>query len=181
MSETEEVEEVKEISSDIENQLNFVKHTPTFHEESDWTDQIENLLNKWKSQVNKLSQIHQESGYVVKTRFYRMSIPSIVIPFLMTFLSQNIDENSQTMKLINGAMFMMTSSLSALVMFFNYGTLFEQHFQYASRYSDIVTRIDSELARRRKFRTPSDVFVTEIKDRIENLNDGSPTIPGQWC
>jgi hypothetical protein len=69
---------------DIENQL-------THNDNADeWTEQIENLVSRWKNQVDKLSHIHQESGYIVKTRFYRLMIPSILIPFIMVMISQNL-------------------------------------------------------------------------------------------
>jgi hypothetical protein len=78
-------------------------------------------------------------------------------------------------------MFMVTSILSALGLFFNYGQISEEHFQTSTKYTDISNRIDSELARRRKFRTPSDVFITELKGRIESLGDNAPQLPGNWC
>ena len=57
---------------------------------SDWTDNTEELLIKWKNQVEKLALIHQNSGYIIKSRFYRLAIPSILLPFIMTFISQII-------------------------------------------------------------------------------------------
>ena len=170
------------VTHDIENQL----HTPQSIIErrdrsNEWTDEIETLITRWKDQVEKLSYIHQEAGYIVKTRFYRFAIPSILIPFIMTFVSQLLPQDGNLQRILDGAMFMATSGCSAFLTFFNYGELAEQHFQYSARYNDIVTRIESELARRRKFRIPSDVFLTELKCRIESLNDGSPCMPGHWC
>jgi len=173
-----------DLPTDIENQTPRVS-SHQLHEDinpDEWTEQIETLIARWKNQVDKLSHVHQESGYIVKTRFYRLMIPSIIIPFIMTLVSQNLYQGTNdSAHIIDGVMFMLTSALSSLVMFFSYGQLYEQHFQFSARYSDLVTRIDSELARRRKFRTPSDVFITEIKCRIENLNDSAPEIPGHWC
>lgn len=163
----------------------IVIHTPSEIIESadQWTNQLEDLVTKWRSQVEKLSHIHQESGYILKTRFYRLSIPSIVIPFIMVLISQLTPTCNQYEPTViaNGFMFMITSGLSAMTMFFNYGFLYEQHFQYSARYNDIATVIDSELAKHRNFRTSSDVFITEVKCRIEALNDSAPNIPGNYC
>lgn len=149
----------------------------------EWTSDIEELIKHWKDQTEKLSHIHQESGYINRTRYYRLAIPSIALPFGMTFFSQLFYNGNalEPVNIINGIAFMTTSILSALSLFFNYNQLSECHFQTSARYTDISNRIDSELARRRKFRTPSDVFITELKCRIESLGDGAPQLPGTWC
>ncbi len=48
--------------------------------------------------------------------------------------------------------------------------------QYASRYSDIITKIDSELSRSRKFRSVADVFITELRYNISNLKNNAPSV-----
>ena len=160
----------------------------------EWTPEIEQLIKHWKDQTEKLAYIHQESGYINKTRYYRLSIPNIIIPFVMTFVSQNfypnpehekngtvVDTGSNPGNIANGVAFMLTSILSALQMFFKYNQLSEEHFQTSARYTEIGNRIDSELARKTKFRTPSDVFITELKGNIESLGNNSPDLPGNWC
>lgn len=148
----------------------------------EWTTDIENLIKHWKDQTEKLSTIHQESGYINKVRYYRLALPSIILPFTMTLISQNLQEGEiKSADIVNGVMFMATSVLSALALFFSYSKLSEEHFQTSCRYNDISNRIESELARKRRFRTPSDVFLTEIKSKIESLGDNSPSLPGTWC
>lgn len=149
---------------------------------TEWTTDIEELIKRWKDQIEKLAHVHQESGYINKTRYYRLAIPSILIPFVMTLVSQNLyTGTNDTSHIVDGVMFMLTSILSSLSLFFNYNQMSESHFQISARYTDITNRIDSELARRRKFRTPSDVLITELKCRIESLNDAGPNLPGNWC
>jgi hypothetical protein len=185
--------------SDLENQhqQNQQNQQNQKLKPNEWTIEIEELINRWKDQTEKLSNVHQESGYITRIRYYRLAIPSIIVPFIMTFVSQNIndqiDQSNQSdnvqhiqnitysLNLINGLAFMFTSILSAINLFFGYSKTSEEHFQVSARYSEISTRIDSELARIRKFRTPSDVFITEIKGKIESLNDISPNLPGNWC
>jgi hypothetical protein len=149
---------------------------------SDWTTDIEDLIRRWKDQTEKLSHVHQESGYINRTRYYRLAIPSIFIPFIMTLVSQNLyTGTNDPAHIVDGVMFMATSILSSLSLFFNYNQISEEHFQISARYTDISNRIDSELARRRRFRTPSDVFITELKGNIENLGETAPNLPGTWC
>lgn len=187
VQETSNNNSVESVEDDIENQTQNQaqrrKIRNNDHDHSDeWTVEIEELVKHWKDQTEKLANVHQQSGYINKTRYYRLAIPSILIPFVMTLVSQNLYTGSNDpAHIVDGVMFMTTSILSALTMFFNYGPICEEHFQTSSRYTDISNRIDSELARRRKFRTPSDVFITELKIRIESLADVAPILPGNWC
>jgi hypothetical protein len=182
---------VSSIEDDIESQLIPPPRPKTRSFENqdssdEWTTEIEELIKHWKDQTEKLAHVHQQSSNITKIRYYRLAIPSIVIPFLMTFISQNLCTNIEcdtitTSHIVDGLAFMLTSILSALCLFFNYSQTTEEHFQVSARYTDISNRIDSELARRRKFRTPSDVFITEIKCQIENLGENAPMLPGNWC
>ncbi len=154
--------------------------TPLNPREEPWTDETEQLVRRWAQQMEALSELHDNAGYLVKTRYYRLAIPGILIPFVMGFVSQVLPEG-QTATITDGAMFMVTSGLVGLQALFGYGQLYEQHFFYSSHYSNIVSRIESELSRRRKFRTPADVFITELKCTINNLNDNAPELPMGCC
>jgi hypothetical protein len=167
---------------DIENQIKECSEKSIGSNADEWTSDIEILISKWKEQIEKLSHIHQESAYITKTRYYRLAIPSIIIPFVMTLVSQNLyTDNANPGHIVDGVAFMLTSVLSGLTVFLRYGQTYEEHFQTSTRYVDIVNRIDSELARKRKFRTPSDVFITEMKCKIDFLNEDAPDLPGNWC
>ena len=54
--------------------------------EDRWTEEIENLLQEWKTKTEKLSDLHDQAGYIVKSRHYIITIPSIVIPLLFGFV-----------------------------------------------------------------------------------------------
>jgi hypothetical protein len=168
---------------DIESQrLVRQSSNPVIQNSDEWTGEIEDLVKRWKDQIEKLSHVHQESGYINRTRFYRLAIPSILLPFAMVLVSQNLyNGTNDPAHIVDGVAFMLTSILSSLGLFFNYNQVSEVHFQTSARYTDISNRIESELARRRRFRTPSDVFITELKCHIESLGDNAPQLPGNWC
>lgn len=179
-------EKEEDNDTDIEMGRRYVRSTNQSQSQaqshSDWTADIEELIKRWKDQIEKLSHVHQESGYINRIRYYRLAIPNIAIPFIMTLVSQNLyTGTNDPAHIVDGVMFMTTGILSTLSLFFNYNQISEEHFQTSTRYTDISNRIDSELARRRRFRTPSDVFITELKSRIESLNENSPALPGNWC
>lgn len=150
------------------------------HEEP-WSEKSEKMMLKWRKQIDKLTEMQEKAGYYIKARYHYLSIPAITIPFLMTFLSQSVpiytDESREAINITNGIMFMLTSIFTGLLAFFNYGQLYEKHFSFAARYQDLSGRIETVLTSNRKFRTPVDVFTTEIKCKLDSLNENSPKIP----
>ena len=152
------------------------------HEER-WTDEIEVLLKEWKTKTEKLSDLHDQAGYIVKSRYYIITIPSIIIPLVVGFVTQVIPEadlddcNKPVTERINSAVLMFSGILNGLMALFDYSGLYEKHFQTSARYNDITNRIESELARKKKYRVPPDVFTTEMKCQIDNVNDSGPEMP----
>lgn len=168
------------ISENISNSHTSEISTP--NDAGDWSDSIEILVKRWKVQIDKLSDIHDRSGFINRARYYRLAIPSILLPFIMTLVSQNLYDGPNDIEhIITGVAFLLTSAISALSLFFNYNQISEKHFQIGIRYTDLSNRIDAELAKRRKFRESADLFIVELKDRIESLGDAAPHLPGQWC
>lgn len=174
--------------ADIENQNIFgIVHSESssygtkIEQEEPWSDKIEFMLEKWKNQLDKNSELQEISGYLAKKKYQYLTVPTIIIPFIMTFSSQFMmrynAENEQIFNIINGIMFMSISVISGINAFFGYGQLYEKHFSYSARYSDIAGRIERTLASKRKYREQSDVFVTEIKYSLDSLNENSPKIP----
>lgn len=141
--------------------------------EEPWSDNIENLIIKWKIQCVDQSNIHEISGYKIKSNHNVFGLPPIIIPLVMTYLSQLMGENTK----ITGLMFLLSGLSGAIYKWLNLGEKYTLHFQYATKYQDIIFKINSELARDRKFRRPADVFITEIMSSMNHLNQSAPDIP----
>lgn len=146
-----------------------------------WSDQSETLLRKWKDQIDKLSELQEMSGYYIRHRYRCLTIPTIMIPFVMTFLSQTVPKTdpatAQAITITNGVMFMLTSCLVGVHALYGYGQLFEKHFSFSARYHDLSSRIESVLSSEREFRPRSTLFIKEIKCGIDNFAECSPKIP----
>ena len=170
-----------DIENQLENQESSNSEDVVIKHEEPWTDKSELLLRKWRGQLEKNADLQKMSGYYIKQKHYYITIPTILIPFVMTFLSQAIPRNTPeaetAVNIINGVMFMITSALSGLNAFFGYGQLYEQHFSYASRYSELMNRVETVLASDRKYRIPPDIFITEVKYSLDNFNEKSPKFP----
>ena len=146
--------------------------------EEPWTDTIEDLIKHWRSHAIKMSEMHENAGYYVKGKHNIFGLPPIIIPLTMTYVSQILPED-QIRKdvIINGLMFLLSGLSGAVYKWLNLGEKYALHFQYSARYDDIITAIDTELSRQKKFRRPADVFITEIRCKIDNLNHTSPDFP----
>lgn len=156
---------------EIENQI-FVYEEP-------WTDKIEDLAKHWRTYSISMSEKHEKAAYYIKFKHNFFGIPQIVLPLVMTFVSQILPEAEST-NIINGVMFLVSGLSGAVYQWLNLGEQYALHFSYVSKYDDIITSIDTELSRQRKFRRSSDVFITEIRCKIDNLNNSSPEFPSYF-
>lgn len=152
-----------------------------------WSSRREELVNAWRDHVDAMSKLHEEAGYRIKKRHTKIGLITNIIPLIMTFLQivfealQQKEKNSTTFTIINGAMWLISSILSLMYSFLSLGTEYALHFQYSARYYDLLIRIDSELSRKRRFRKTADVFVTELRCQIDNLNKTGPDMPIDYC
>ena len=168
-------------TSDIEHSAS----DKSVNEES-WTDDLEFLLVSWRAHITEMSQLHEEAGRRIKKKHYIIGLPTIVIPLFMTFIQVLFGELSRSKEpalmceyniignIVNSLMFLLSSILSQIYTSYDLGTRSTLHFQYSARYYDLIIRIDSELSRKRKVRTSADVFMTDIRCNINNLNTTGP-------
>lgn len=145
--------------------------------EEPWTRDIEELIKHWRNYSIVMSEKHENAGYYIKVKHNWFGLPPILIPLMMTFISQLIPPTSPLSNPINGAMFLFSGITGAVYKWLNLGEQYALHFQYSARFNDIITNIDTELSRQRKFRRPADVFLTEVRCKIDNLNDTAPEFP----
>ena len=161
-------------SSDINvNDYIIIDHKKKIVEEEPWDGNIEKLMIKWKIHATNLSELHERAGYSIKFKHNVFGLIPVFIPLIMTYVSQVIDENGNSEK-INGVMFLISGIFGAVYKWLNLGEQYTLHFQYAARYDDIITSIDAELSRNKRFRRAADAFTTEIRGKIDNLNQTSP-------
>ena len=142
--------------------------------EEPWTNKLENLVKKWRFHSIKLSELHEKAAYSIRMKHNVFGLPPVFIPLIMTFVSQIVPRDKA---IVSGAMFLVSGLSGAVYKWLNLGEQYTLHFQYSARYDDIVTAIDSELSRQPKFRRAADAFVTEIRSKIDHLNQTSPDFP----
>jgi hypothetical protein len=145
--------------------------------EEPWSEEMEQLVKHWRVHSIKMSELHEKAGYYVKSKHNIYGLPPIILPLTMSFVSQIIPDEEHTGTLVNGLMFLVSGLSGAVYKWLNLAEKYALHFQYSARYDDLITSIDSELSRQKRFRQPADTFITEIRCKIDNLNHTSPEFP----
>ncbi len=144
--------------------------------EMKWTDNIEDKLEEWSSYCNITSQKHTKASKIKKAIFYILSLPSILVPLIMSFTNQFYGDEHIYSKYINSFGYLIVGTLTGVNTFLNYGGKYIEHEVASCRYNEITIEIESILIKKKKYRTAADVVIEHIKSKIECLNKFSITI-----
>lgn len=120
-----------------------------------WSSDVEKLLRKWRSQVQKRKIVHMKSAEYFKKKHYAYGLPASVLGALATtgaFATfRNCDpetsecEGEQWVRLLVGFVSMAQSGLSAFNLFMNYQSRSEKHLSAAEGYESLFRAIDTIL------------------------------------
>ena len=140
-----------------------------------WGSAQESLIKNWRATCESLAAKHEQAAKAAKAKSVKSGLPAILIPLIMTPLSSAFQE-SQWIGYIEMTAFMTTGLASAMSQFFNFSGKSEKHFAFSSRYADIVTDIDQEMAKPRNFRQSVDTFSLKVKMMYMSLNRAAPDV-----
>lgn len=143
--------------------------------EEPWDTPQENLIGRWRDASDSLAAAHEGRAAVCKRKSVWYGLPGLMIPTLMAPLS-TVLKDSEWIAYVETAAFMTTAAASAMVQFFDFSGKAEKHFAFAARYADLVTDIDQELAKPRRFRQQVDTFSLKIKMMYDALNRAAPDL-----
>lgn len=151
----------------------------TLRYDEPWTTKSENYLKDIMKNCKNLSNIHENSGYYLRRKTNIFSIPSIIIPTIMSPLT-TIFGDYEYMKYINMTAFLITGFLTAINNYYKFSNEMEQHFQFSNKYSIMYNEIDLELSKKKKYRIDVDVFTEKIKNNYDHLFSTAPIIPEKY-
>lgn len=151
-----------------------------------WTKKKEELLLNWREHIITMTALHEEAGHRFKKRHYIIGLPTLLIPFIMSWIQgifiavDKLNNNERCIDnfystIINGVMWLLLSILSQIYTTYDLGTLSTLHYQFGARYYDLIIRIDFELSKNRIHRTNPDVFLTELRCKIDALRQSEPS------
>ena len=143
--------------------------------EEKYTDEISDTILSWQSR----SRQRRDKHLILSKRMFISniisSIPPIIIPIVMVFVSQAVVD-PQTNKLISGIAFLISGISSALNQFFRFERMSQQHKIAADRYSEAIDALEFDMTRNEKFRIPADVMLERLKYQTTYLRFYSPSL-----
>lgn len=146
-------------------------------QEEPWCDSNEKYMKKLVHLCRTKIDQHERSGYHYKKKYTQWGLPSTLLPTIMAPISVLIDEYPEVSKYINAVAFITTSIIVGVSSFYRFNEQMANHFNIASRYSDIASDIDLELIKGRKFRIQIDVFLMKTHMIMDSLSNNEPIIP----
>lgn len=143
--------------------------------EEPWLQQQEDLIAAWRKEADTLAAAHGSAGKKAKRLRVLYGLPPLVIPAVMTPVSAAFKDASWV-SYIEMVAFMLTGITGAVSTFFNYAGKTEKHFAFSARYADLVTDIDQEMVKPRRFRQQVDTFSLRVKMTYDALNRAAPDV-----
>ena len=123
-----------------------------------WEPRLENLCNKWRDDCLKRSTQHDTKAKIHKRRFAVFALPAIVLPLIMSGLSNILVQYP----LISSSGMALTSILTGINTFYNHSKKQIQHFACSAKFFRLSTDIEKELAEKKNDRVAADVFGERI-------------------
>jgi hypothetical protein len=141
--------------------------------EMPWTSKQEAYVIRIKNECSELQNEHNVLAHNHKRKYILFSIPSIVLPLLLSTTNELLTGNYSYISTIG---MMTTGIVSGLNTFFNHGKRYENHNNFAGKYEELAGEIESTLAKNKRYRTQCDVYMETIKNKYAQLNASAPMI-----
>lgn len=142
-------------------------------EEEPWNERLEEYIWEKKKEAEKNSEEQKRAGDKNRNMFYLISIPPIVVSAFITFFANFIPEDYKWLIQLSSTFVTIGNGLA---LFLNYGDRYATNYAFEKDYQTIISMIKLEMARKPNYRRVPDVFLNEIRLRMEFLNSQSPEI-----
>lgn len=138
--------------------------------EAPWDEAGEEILRCWMAEAEAASKAHQATGYKLKRRYKALQfavISSAVALFLINSLVPcNADLVGHIVHVVFSAINLLVAQITG---FLNYGSKYQEHFEYEGHYSRYAIDIMEILATDTDFRAPKDKTIAELRERKKQL------------
>lgn len=137
-----------------------------------WDPKLERILKVWKDECLYKSKEHVIRSKRNKCRYAIFSIPSILIPMIVTGVGRVLDNDS-----IVTITLMLTSSIfGGLNTFFNFGKKETLHNEFCNKFLELSDTINVEINKPKRNRIAADVFLEKIKQEYHKLSAAAPNL-----
>jgi hypothetical protein len=145
-------------------------------DEMRWNEKIEDLFVKYQAESKELSDLHALQGKKKKKYHYMLSIPSVLIPIVMSSTTSYFGNNHDYSVLANSLGYLFITALTGLNTFLGYGQKYTKHEEACTRYDELYREIESILIKNKKYRLPADVSLEHVLNKFIFLNMSSISV-----
>ena len=147
--------------------------------EEKWHESLDNLARKYRDHAATQSELQDRAAYGARMKHIIFGLPGPLISLSVAMISSlwTLEQNVYViapLSLVGGTATMIHN-------FFDLGGKAQQHWDYASRYGGVCSKIDAALARDPDFRTPPDASFAEWRTELDHLGATAPVLPGKGC
>ena len=141
--------------------------------EISWTQDVEDYIRDLLKKSEDAAEAHEAAGHRAKKRhswcaFPAMLIPSVSAPIVGVCRDDDWSSYFAVSSLV------LTAAFNGFSTFFNFGEKSQKHFNFAGRYSDIVTDIQECLCKVKSKRVPGQVALRTFKMQYDSLALSAP-------
>lgn len=144
--------------------------------DENWTDQTEGLALEWKEMAQRQSIAHNAAGLSNKWKHALTGLPVVIIPAIFAPLTAALGSDTPGLEYVSMSGFIATGIMGGVNGFFGYNQKHQRHMDFSARYGDVVSDVQYELAKGRRFRTAPDQFLMRIQMKMDNLSSQAPDL-----
>jgi hypothetical protein len=137
-----------------------------------WEPREEIVVHEWKNRCDEASRAHGKKARRVKKLFTALSIPTIILPLVLSGFAEYLTEHPTT----SSVLLLTTASLTGLNAFLNYGKRTQLHFNSEANYGDLSLSIQSEMCKPKFQRMACDVYLERIRSQLSGLDKVAPPL-----
>lgn len=135
-----------------------------------WKTRPEGLVTQVAVDALVTSAKHERAAWKAKRFHQALGLLSVVLPLGASVASEHASP------VVNSALMLAAAVSSGVNQFLNYGAKSRHHFEYQSRWADLASNIDFELAKSRSDRVAADMFLEGVRTRLAAMRSSEPAV-----
>ena len=135
-----------------------------------WHSSAEELVKSTREIAEAQSAKHDKAGWKARKLYQLFGLPTVLIPLAGSVAAQFLPEAAVS------AMLLVSGICAGVNTFLNYGQKSQMHFEYSSRWAELGSNVDFEMAKWRADRTAADVFLERLRNLTSALRAAEPPV-----
>lgn len=145
--------------------------------EQPWDSTVEDHVRSKIKFAKEQSVAHDMAYRHFNRLHWYLSIPTVIIPVIFASLTALLQENEQTMRIVNALGFLATGVLTSYATVAQYSEKKERQASISTRYNDVATELEDELVYLPQYRSPADRVLVRTQMAMINITRTAPPIP----